>query len=171
MIKMLISLVFIAIFIPPATPDSLYTVYITDTGTKYHNIGCHYLNSSQHSVQLSWACSNGYTPCSVCDPVSCSFAEVENQTQSAPREFSLSQNYPNPFNASTTFRFWSDRPQTVRLEVFDITGKLIRVPFSGAVSAGEQSVTINACDLASGNYFAVFSGEKQRVTRKMVLVR
>ncbi len=120
---------------------------------------------------MSWACSNGYTPCSVCSPVSCSMAPVETQIQSAPGEFSLSQNYPNPFNNSTTFRFWSDRPQAVRLEVFDITGKSVMVPFSGAVSVGEQSVTINASDLPSGNYFAVFSGEKQRVTRKMVLVR
>lgn len=59
----------------------------------------------------------------------------------------------------------------MKLEIYDYLGKLVMVAFSGAVSIGEQSVTINAGDLASGNYFAVFSGEKQRVTRKMVLVR
>ncbi|HOT98949.1 MAG TPA: hypothetical protein PKZ83_17640 [bacterium] len=48
--RLLFALVFVAILIPYATPDSLYTVYVTDTGTKYHNLGCHYLNSSQHEV-------------------------------------------------------------------------------------------------------------------------
>lgn len=45
------------------------TIYITDTGTKYHRAGCRYLNDSQRAVTCSWAKSNGYTPCSVCDPV------------------------------------------------------------------------------------------------------
>ncbi len=45
------------------------TVYITDTGTKYHRWGCRYLNSSAHAVTCSWATSHGYGACSVCDPV------------------------------------------------------------------------------------------------------
>ncbi len=89
----------------------------------------------------------------------------------APKEFTLSQNYPNPFNASTTFRFWIDHPQTVRLEIFDITGKSVMAPFSGAVSVGVHSITINVGDLPSGTYFAVLTGEVQRVTKKMLLVK
>jgi len=97
--------------------------------------------------------------------------DEQNQLTATPGEFSLSQNYPNPFNASTTFRFAVDRPQNVRLEIFDITGKSVIVPFSGAVSVGEHQVIVNAGELASGSYFAVLRGESQVMTRKMMLVR
>lgn len=44
------------------------TVYITDTGNKYHESGCKYLAKSKHSITLREAKERGYTPCSVCDP-------------------------------------------------------------------------------------------------------
>ena len=43
-------------------------VYITATGEKYHRAGCRYLSQSKIAVRLSDAKSQGYTPCSVCDP-------------------------------------------------------------------------------------------------------
>lgn len=46
-------------------------VYITDSGNKYHKSGCRYLSESKISITLSAACSQGYTPCSVCKPPSC----------------------------------------------------------------------------------------------------
>lgn len=54
---------------PTATQGTGGTVYITDTGEKYHRDGCRYLNDSKHAVSCSYAQSNGYTPCGVCDPV------------------------------------------------------------------------------------------------------
>lgn len=54
---------------PTPTPTAETSYYITDTGTKYHRAGCRYLNASAHAVTCSWAISNGYTACSVCDPV------------------------------------------------------------------------------------------------------
>jgi hypothetical protein len=97
--------------------------------------------------------------------------EEPYQLTTAPREFSLSQNYPNPFNASTIFRFCIDRPQEVRLEVFDINGKTVMVPFSGAASVGEHVVRIEAGDLSSGVYAAVLTGEGQKVTRKITFLK
>lgn len=44
-----------------------YTVYITDTGTKYHRSGCRYLKS-RHAVDLGVARYEGYEPCKVCHP-------------------------------------------------------------------------------------------------------
>ena len=42
------------------------TVYITNTGKKYHNAGCRYLKSSSIPISLSQAQAQGYTPCKVC---------------------------------------------------------------------------------------------------------
>lgn len=42
------------------------TVYITDTGSKYHRYGCQYLRQSCHEISISNAEAQGYTPCSRC---------------------------------------------------------------------------------------------------------
>lgn len=44
------------------------TVYITDTGEKYHSDGCQYLRKSRHSISLKDAKNQGYSPCSRCGP-------------------------------------------------------------------------------------------------------
>ena len=44
------------------------TVYITNTGEKYHRAGCRYLSKSKIAISLSKAKAEGYTPCSVCKP-------------------------------------------------------------------------------------------------------
>ncbi len=49
---------------PPVTT----TVYITNTGKKYHRAGCSYLRQSQTAVSLDEAIRRGYTPCSRCGP-------------------------------------------------------------------------------------------------------
>ncbi len=51
-----------------APPD--VTVYITNTGAKYHNSGCRYLSKSRISISLTKAKQQGYTACSVCKPPS-----------------------------------------------------------------------------------------------------
>lgn len=53
---------------PKQSETSDVTVYITRTGEKYHVYGCRYLRQSRIPTSLSSAKSNGYTPCSVCDP-------------------------------------------------------------------------------------------------------
>lgn len=42
------------------------TVYITNTGGKYHRSGCRYLHSSRIPISLDNAKSSGYDACSVC---------------------------------------------------------------------------------------------------------
>lgn len=52
---------------PPATAEADRTVYITNTGKKYHADGCKYLSKSQIPIKLSEAKAKGYTPCTVCE--------------------------------------------------------------------------------------------------------
>jgi endonuclease/exonuclease/phosphatase family metal-dependent hydrolase len=47
------------------------TVYITETGSKYHRGDCQYLWNSKIPISLVDACNQGYTPCSVCKPPAC----------------------------------------------------------------------------------------------------
>ena len=42
------------------------TVFITDTGEKYHRAGCRYLSNSSREISLADAQAQGYLPCSQC---------------------------------------------------------------------------------------------------------
>lgn len=44
------------------------TVYITNSGKKYHSSGCQYLSKSKISIDLNKAKNQGYTACSKCSP-------------------------------------------------------------------------------------------------------
>lgn len=49
-----------------SSDDQSETVYVTNTGSKYHSAGCRYLKKSQIPISLSEAKRQGYTACSVC---------------------------------------------------------------------------------------------------------
>jgi micrococcal nuclease len=49
-------------------PQADVTIYVTRTGSKYHQAGCRYLSQSAIAISLSKAKAQGYTPCSVCNP-------------------------------------------------------------------------------------------------------
>ncbi len=51
---------------PAPAYSTSQTVYITNTGSKYHRYGCRYLHSSCIKTSLSKAKNAGYTACSVC---------------------------------------------------------------------------------------------------------
>ncbi len=44
------------------------TVYVTNSGSKYHTSNCSYLRSSSIPITLAEANQKGYGPCSRCDP-------------------------------------------------------------------------------------------------------
>ena len=49
-----------------ALAPSGITVYVTETGNKYHGAGCRYLKSSKIAIDRDEAVSQGYDPCKVC---------------------------------------------------------------------------------------------------------
>lgn len=53
---------------PTASSVDSKTVYITKTGSKYHDSGCSYLSKSKIEITLSDAKSRGFSACSKCNP-------------------------------------------------------------------------------------------------------
>lgn len=61
-------------YTPPPKPSESYqetqkvegTVYVTNSGKKYHSSGCRYLRKSQRAIDIKKARSSGYTACKVC---------------------------------------------------------------------------------------------------------
>lgn len=53
---------------PEAQEPETVTVYVTQTGSKYHTAGCRYLRQSQSPLSLGDAQDRGYSPCALCHP-------------------------------------------------------------------------------------------------------
>jgi len=87
------------------------------------------------------------------------------------RRYGLAQNYPNPFNAETRIAFEIAHAGDARLDVFDVTGRLIQTLARGPISAGTHEVLFDAHDLPSGTYFARLTAGEFVETRKMLLVK
>jgi len=79
--------------------------------------------------------------------------------------------YPNPARDWFLVDFMLEKQADVRAEVFDATGRLVAVPWSGERTAGAQQVRINASSWTPGLYWLALSDAGGgRVLRKIVVV-
>lgn len=97
---------------------------------------------------------------------------------SLPRAFSLLQNAPNPFNPSTVISYTIPEGQQVKvkLEVFDLRGKIVRTLADEKRAAGFYHVMWDGTDekgrtVGSGVYFYRLRAGNYTAVRKMVLVK
>jgi hypothetical protein len=86
--------------------------------------------------------------------------------------YKLEQNYPNPFNPVTTISYRIPMASQVELNVFDITGRLVKTLVSGQQKAGSYDVSFDASTYSSGVYFYQLQADGKQVhTRKMILIK
>ena len=71
----------------------------------------------------------------------------------AEERYVLRAAYPNPFNLTTTLEYALSRESDVRLSVFDVLGREVRVLAAGPRPAGSHGVVLDASDLPAGPYF------------------
>lgn len=88
-----------------------------------------------------------------------------------PSSIALSQNYPNPFNPSTTIGFALPESGDIKLEVFDMTGRLVRTLLNETRVAGYHEVAFDASQLSSGVYTYNLQTGNTVITRKLTLVK
>ncbi|MCX7878946.1 MAG: S8 family serine peptidase, partial [Ignavibacteria bacterium] len=90
-----------------------------------------------------------------------------------PGEFSLVKNYPNPFNPVTRIVFNVPRSARIKISVYDITGRLVKIIIDELrYPMLEDFVDFDASGLASGIYFCTMEADGRFIdSRKMVLVR
>ncbi|MFC2084492.1 T9SS type A sorting domain-containing protein, partial [Bacteroidota bacterium] len=89
-----------------------------------------------------------------------------------PKNFELEQNYPNPFNPQTKIRFGIPRMSHVIVEIFDISGQLIRTLIKNNLSPGFYEViwegnNNNGYKVQSGVYIYTLRTEDKFFTRKL----
>ncbi|MFH1010793.1 MAG: alpha/beta hydrolase-fold protein [bacterium] len=88
-----------------------------------------------------------------------------------PELFRVLRSYPNPFNATTTISFTLSEPQKVRLEVFDVQGRLVATLVDSPMTAGAHEVAFDGRELSSGTYFCRLTSGPDMLTQKMTLLK
>lgn len=88
-----------------------------------------------------------------------------------PKEYYLHQNYPNPFNSKTIISYGLPEENDVKIEVYDLLGKRIRVLLNERQGPGNYRVEFNTDELPSGIYFYKISSGQFTDIKKMLLIK
>ena len=88
-----------------------------------------------------------------------------------PGEFGLQQNSPNPFNNTTTIHYSLKATANVRLDILDMSGRLVANLVNNNMAAGEYHVGWDASGQEAGIYLCRINVNGKTATRKMVLKR
>ena len=131
----------------------------------------HWNNASEKKYSRNLGTGNGIELV----PLTKSLTSVPDGAK--PLGFALHQNYPNPFNPSTTISFSASQRGPAMLEIYDLTGRLVRTLLSGEVAAGNHSVLWDGrnergTSVGSGVYFYRLKlGTDFVSSKKMILMR
>ncbi len=93
-----------------------------------------------------------------------------------PAAASLDAPYPNPFNPFAVIPFSVDERGFVRIEIYDVAGRMIRSLADRSYSPGDYQMIWRGMDsngsyVSSGVYFCRMTAGASRATKRIVLVR
>lgn len=96
---------------------------------------------------------------------------VENKK--LPVGYTLEPNYPDPFNPTTTIIYSIPKPSHVKIEVYDILGRIVKSLVNEQQEAGYHKTEFSSLNLSlgSGIYFYRLSSGRYSETKKMVLMK
>jgi len=96
---------------------------------------------------------------------------IRSSQNNLPTENELLQNYPNPFNPSTRIIYKLARPSRVKIILFDMLGREVKILYEGFQNSGVHSLRFDAPGLSSGVYFYRLETNTSTQTKKMVFVK
>ena len=100
------------------------------------------------------------------------YSPVVEAVLDLPEAFFVSAVYPNPFNPQARFTLRVQRPQQVRIALFTVEGRLVKMLFDGEIPRGEtRSFSLDAGSLASGSYLLRITGGYFATTRRVMLLK
>jgi hypothetical protein len=96
---------------------------------------------------------------------------VKDKGEQNPSTFCLNQNYPNPFNPTTHIKFDLKNNGFVKLTVYDILGREVKILVNEYRRTGKYEVEWNAESFPSGIYFYKIQAGMFVDVKKMLLIR
>lgn len=93
-----------------------------------------------------------------------------------PESIELGYSYPNPFNSTTTIPFSLNQPATVRINLYNVIGQIVRSFGILNLPVGRHQLTWDGTNdlgrtVASGVYFFRIESSGLALTRKMMLLK
>jgi photosystem II stability/assembly factor-like uncharacterized protein len=96
---------------------------------------------------------------------------INQISTSVPSAFKVYDAYPNPFNPSTRIKFDVPKSSSVRILIYDMTGRQVDNLFEGNVSAGTFETVWKADKFNSGIYLIKFVANDFSMAKKLMLVK
>ncbi len=90
---------------------------------------------------------------------------------SVPESFLLGNNYPDPFNSNTKIPYEVYKETKMSLDLYDMKGRHIKNLEKGVKYPGSYIETLDASNLSSGQYLAVFKTPEGIQSEKISLVK
>ncbi len=97
--------------------------------------------------------------------------DAVSSSEALPVTFMLEHNFPNPFNPATVIRYHMPAAGHVRIAVYDLLGRQIRILVDETKAPGRYSVEFNAGDLPSGVYLYQMQSSGFVQVRTMLFVK
>ena len=93
-----------------------------------------------------------------------------------PKKFALLQNYPNPFNPDTRMSYGLPKAAHVTIQIYDISGRLVRTLVDRSMSAGYHQETWDGRNshgqlVSSGLYFCKMKAADYQKTIKLLFAK
>ena len=100
----------------------------------------------------------------------------QDKAASLPTSLALIGNYPNPFNPSTNIVFELPRQTRVSVDIYNISGALVRRVLENSMPAGRHTVSWDGVDqygaqVSSGVYLVQLKAGDNLLVRKVLLMR
>ncbi len=93
------------------------------------------------------------------------------EDESVANDFLLYQNYPNPFNPATKIEYKLLQASDVKFNVFNILGEKVFERNYGYQTSGSYKVSFDGKNLPSGVYVYSIYTDKNRLSRKMMMIK
>ncbi len=98
-------------------------------------------------------------------------SSITLESSNIPSQFSISNNYPNPFNPATKINFELPFQQALKINLFDVRGKLVKEIASQEFLPGIYQLYLDFSIYSSGIYFVRFESQNNVVTKRMTFVK
>ena len=96
----------------------------------------------------------------------------EKSIEMKPQHFEIASNYPDPFNSTTIISFSLPEASQVKIDVLDVSGRLVFTPLSGgSFETGIHEAKIDMSSYVSGVYFVKISTEKYSAVERIMLIK
>ena len=133
------------------------------------------VNPGTYTAEL-WINSNDPNTPNIMLPVTLTLSGTSAVGELLPSVVKLEGAVPNPFNPATDIKFSLPRDAAVQLNLYDVSGRLVRSLLSESLGAGSHEARWNGKDnsgrsVASGTYFARLVVDGVHNVKAMILVR